>query len=147
MSRRSDNMSEVIGNFYSDINGYNAEQLNINQSTIKQLTINSGVAEQLTINSGVAEQLTINSGVVGTNVTFNGFKFGIYTATADDQTAGTVGIDTGITVGGFLVQVYRSGILLGSYNVSASGTTITVATNGTDYELTSGDIINWFAFV
>lgn len=130
-------MSEVIGNFYSDINGYNAEQLNINQSTIKQLTINSGVAEQL----------TINSGVVGTNVTFNGFKFGIYAATADDQTAGTVGIDTGITVGGFLVQVYRSGILLGSYNVSASGTTITVATNGTDYVLTNGDVIYWFAFV
>lgn len=110
-------MTGVIGNFYSDINGYNAEQLNI------------------------------NSGTVGTNVVFNGFKFGIYTATANDQTAGTVSIDTGITVGGFLVQVYRSGILLGNYNVSASGTTITVATNGTDYVLTNGDVIRWFAFV
>ncbi len=45
------------------------------------------------------------------------------------------------------MQVYRAGILVNSYSVSASNTTITVATNGTDYVLTSGDIINWFAFV
>ena len=107
----------MLGNFYSDNTGYNAKQLNI------------------------------QSGTMGESVAFESFKFGTYTVSSDDQTAGTVSIDTEITVGGFIVQVYRAGILVNSYSVSASNTTITVATNGTDYVLTSGDIINWFAFV
>lgn len=107
----------MSGNFYSDNTGYNAKQLNI------------------------------QSGTMGESVAFESFKFGTYTVSSDDQTAGTVSIDTEITVGGFIVQVYRAGILVNSYSVSASNTTITVATNGTDYVLTSGDIINWFAFV
>ena len=107
----------MSGDFYSDNTGYNAKQLNIQSSTM------------------------------GESVAFESFKFGTYTVSSDDQTAGTVSIDTEITVGGFIVQVYRAGILVNSYSVSASNTTITVATNGTDYVLTSGDIINWFAFV
>ena len=107
----------MSGDFYSDNTGYNAKQLNI------------------------------QSGTMGESVAFESFKFGTYTVSSDDETAGTVSIDTEITVGGFIVQVYRTGILVNSYSVSASNTTITVATNGTDYELTSGDIINWFAFV
>lgn len=107
----------MSGDFYSDNTGYNAKQLNI------------------------------QSGTMGESVAFESFKFGTYTVSSDDQIAGTVSIDTEITVGGFIVQVYRAGILVNSYSVSASNTTITVATNGTDYVLTSGDIINWFAFV
>ena len=107
----------MSGDFYSDNTGYNAKQLNI------------------------------QSGTMGESVAFESFKFGTYTVSSDDETEGTVSIDTEITVGGFIVQVYRAGILVNSYSVSASNTTITVATNGTDYVLTSGDIINWFAFV
>ena len=107
----------MLGNFYSDNTGYNAKQLNI------------------------------QSGTMGKSVAFESFKFGTHIVSSDDQTAHTVSIDTKITVGGFIVQVYRNGKLLGSYDVKASGKTITVATNGTDYVLTSGDIINWFAFV
>ncbi len=107
----------MLGNFYSDNTGYNAKQLNI------------------------------QSGTMGESVAFKSFKFGTYTVSSDDQTARTVSIDTGITVDGFIVQVYRAGILVNGYSVSASNTTITVTANGTDCELTSGDIINWFAFV
>ena len=106
----------MLGNFYSDNTGYNAKQLNI------------------------------QSGTMGKSVAFKSFKFGTYTVSSEDQIEGTVSINTGITVGGFIVQVYRNGILVNGYRVSASNTTITVATNGTNYELTSGDIINWFAF-
>ena len=106
----------MLGNFYSDNTGYNAKQLNI------------------------------QSGTMGKSVAFESFKFGTYTVSSDDQREGTVSIDTKITVGGFIVQVYRNGILVNGYSVSASNTKITVATNGTNYVLTSGDIINWFAF-
>ena len=85
-----------------------------------------------------AKQLNIQSGTMGESVAFKSFKFGTYTVSSDNQT--TVSINTGITVRGFIVQVYNAGILVNSYSVSASNTTITV------YELTSGDIINWFAF-
>lgn len=106
----------MLGNFYSDNTGYNAKQLNI------------------------------QSGTMGESVAFKSFKFGTYTVSSDDQREGTVSIDTKITVGGFIVQVYRNGTLVNGYRVSASNTKITVATNGTNYVLTSGDIINWFAF-
>lgn len=106
----------MLGNFYSDNTGYNAKQLNI------------------------------QSGTMGESVAFKSFKFGTYTVSSDDQREGTVSIDTKITVGGFIVQVYRNGTLVNGYSVSASNTKITVATNGTNYVLTSGDIINWFAF-
>jgi len=110
----------MLGNFYSDNTGYNAKQLNI------------------------------QSGTMGESVAFESFKFGTYTVSSDDETAGTVStvsIDTKIPVGGFIVQVYRAGILVNGYSVSASNTIITIATNGTDCVLRSGDIINWFAFV
>ena len=106
----------MLGNFYSDNTGYNAKQLNI------------------------------QSGTMGESVAFESFKFGTYTVSSDDESEDTVSIDTGITVDGFIVQVYKAGILVNGYSVSASNTKITVATNETDYELTSGDIINWFAF-
>ena len=107
----------MLGNFYSDNTGYNAKQLNI------------------------------QSGTMGKSIAFESFEFGTHKVLPDDQGAGTVSIDTKITVGGFIVQVYRNGILLNGYSVSASNKKITIATNGTDYVLKSGDIINWFAFV
>jgi len=107
----------MLGNFYSDNTGYNAKQLNI------------------------------QSGTMGESVAFESFKFGTHKVSPDDKEAGMVNINTEITVGGFIVQVYSAGILVNGYSVSALDKTITITPNGTDYELTSGDIINWFAFV
>ena len=107
----------MLGNFYSDNTGYNAKQLNI------------------------------QSGTMGKSVALESFKFGTHIVSSAEETAGTVSIDTEITVGGFIVQVYRNGNLFGSYNVSASDTTITVASNDTNNKLTNGDVIYWFAFV
>lgn len=70
-----------------------------------------------------------------------------HVVTADEETAGSVDLATGLTsVNGFLVQVYRSDILLGSYDVSESEGTITVATNSTDYVVTEDDVINYIAY-
>lgn len=71
---------------------------------------------------------------------------GTYIVTADDQTATQSVIDTEITINGFLVDVYRSNILMGGYIVTASGTELTVAKNGTTYVLTAGDVINYIVF-
>ena len=106
----------MLGNFYSDNTGYNAKQLNI------------------------------QSGTMGENIAFKSFKFGTHKVLHDDEVAGTVSIDTKITVGGFIVQVYRTGELVNGHRVSVSNKKITIANNETDYELTSGDMINWFAF-
>lgn len=71
---------------------------------------------------------------------------GSYTVTADDQTAGALTIDTEVTITGFIVQIYRSDILLGSYDVSAATTVLTIATNGTDYVVTEDDVVNYIVF-
>ena len=72
---------------------------------------------------------------------------GTHTVTAGEETAGSVDIDSGLTsVAGFIVQVYRAGILLASYDVSASAGVVTVATNGTDYVVTEADVINYFIY-
>jgi len=72
---------------------------------------------------------------------------GSHVATADEETAGSVAIASGLTsIAGFLIQVYRADILLASYDVSASGGTLTVATNGTDYVVTENDVINYVIY-
>lgn len=75
-----------------------------------------------------------------------GIVKGTYAVVAADQTAGYKTINTGITINGFIVQVYRAGILLGSYKVTATTTNLKVETNGTDYVLTTGDVINYIVF-
>jgi hypothetical protein len=71
---------------------------------------------------------------------------GTYTIVAGDQTAGFKTINTGITIAGFIVQVYRAGILLGSVKVTATTTNLKVETNGSDYGVTTGDVINYIVF-
>jgi hypothetical protein len=63
-----------------------------------------------------------------------------------EETAESVAIDTGITINGFIVQIYRSGILQADYDVSAATTILTIATNSTDYEVTAGDVINYIVW-
>jgi hypothetical protein len=71
---------------------------------------------------------------------------GKYAIVAADQTAGYKTINTGITISGFIVQVYRAGILLGSAKVTATTTNLKVETNGSDYVITTGDVINYIVF-
>jgi LysM repeat protein len=71
---------------------------------------------------------------------------GKYTVVSADQTAGYKTINTGITISGFIVQVYRAGILLGSVKVTATTTNLKVETNGSDYVVTTGDVINYIVF-
>jgi len=55
-------------------------------------------------------------------------------------------IDTGLTsITAFQVQIYRSNVpVFSNQVVTASGGTITVA-SGATYEITAGDVIQWFA--
>lgn len=104
------------GNFYSNANGYNAKQLNVETGTMSK------------------------------DVVFAGFKFGKHTVTAAQQTAGSAVINTGITIGGAIVQVIRANVVLGSADVRTATTNITVATNSTNYVVTEGDVISWVAW-
>ena len=72
---------------------------------------------------------------------------GTYTMDGDDQTAGSTTIATGITtINAFTVQVYRSNLLVADYDVQATGGDLTVATNGTDYVVTTGDVVNYIVY-
>lgn len=77
---------------------------------------------------------------------FAGIVKGSYTVIAADQTAGSKTINTGITITGFIVQVYRAGILLSSYKVTATTTNLKVETNGSDYVVTTGDVIKYIVY-
>ena len=63
-----------------------------------------------------------------------------------EETDKSVAINTGITINGFIVQIYRNGILQADYDVSAATTSLTIATNSTDYEVTAGDVINYIVW-
>ncbi len=71
---------------------------------------------------------------------------GKYTVVEADQTAGSKTINTGVTISGFIVQVYRAGILLGNCKVTATTTNLKVETNGSDYVITIGDVINYIVW-
>jgi hypothetical protein len=74
-------------------------------------------------------------------------KAGMYEAIADDDTAGTKTIATGLTtIGYFSVTILRSGVQVFSDQVvSVSGGNIIVADGGATYVITAGDKIYWTA--
>ncbi len=69
-----------------------------------------------------------------------------YTAVADDDTAGTLDIVTGLSsVDSFQVQILRAGVdVTGDAVISEAAGTITVA-DGSTYAITADDVINWLA--
>jgi hypothetical protein len=89
---------------------------------------------------------TAQNNIVALQTAVAGIVKGKYAVLAADQTAGSKTINTGITINGFIVQVYRAGILLGGYKVTATTTNLKVETNGSDYVLTTGDIINYIVY-
>ena len=75
-------------------------------------------------------------------------KAGVYTMIAADQTAGTKAIATGLgkTISGFIVQIYRSNVAIASATITKSTATLTIATNGSDYVVTTGDVVNYIVW-
>ena len=72
---------------------------------------------------------------------------GTYTAVSGDDSAGYVAIDTGQpSAAGFMVQVFRNGGNIGG-DVKASLTAgVLKVEDGSTYEITAGDVINWIVF-
>lgn len=90
-----------------------------------------------------AQQLNVNTGNVGASVVLSGFK--TYTVTSADVTATKSTLASGLaTIHGYIVQIYRSGILLTGQTTTVSTTNLLISTNGTTYVLTAGDIINYY---
>ena len=92
-----------------------------------------------------AQQLNINTGTVGAGVVLSGFK--TYTVTAADVTATYSSLASGLTtIHGYIVQIYRAGVLLTGQTTTISTTNLQIATNGTTYVLTAGDILNYYIY-
>lgn len=73
---------------------------------------------------------------------------GTYTMVAADATAGTKAIATGLgkNISGFIVQIYRANVLVSGATTTKSSANLTVATNGTTYVVTAGDVVNYIVF-
>lgn len=72
---------------------------------------------------------------------------GKYTVTAGNASANLATISTGVTVAGYIVQIYRSGVNVTADAVIGSSTTnITVADGSSTYNVTAGDIVMWIAW-
>lgn len=94
-----------------------------------------------------AQSVSLGTELQATQATVEGTETGTHVVTGAEATAETLDIVTGITaISGFIVQVYRAGILLGSYDVTATAGTLTIANNSTTYVLTENDVINYFVF-
>jgi hypothetical protein len=71
---------------------------------------------------------------------------GKHTVTSAEATAGTVSIDAGRAVSGFVVTLIRGGNEANGAAISGVENALVVATNGSTYVLTEGDIINYIVF-
>lgn len=92
-----------------------------------------------------ATQLNIQTGTVNLGVVLGGFK--TYTVTSADVTATQSTLASGLTaINGYIVQIYRAGVLLTGQTVTVSTTNLLISTNGTTYVLTAGDIINYYIY-
>lgn len=77
----------------------------------------------------------------------NAIVTGVYTVVSADQTATTVSIPVGKTVTGFVVNILRAGKNITNLAaISGDTTNLVVATNGSSYVLTAGDVINYIAY-
>ncbi len=71
-----------------------------------------------------------------------------HTVTASEQSAGTLSIAVGFTVGGFVCTILRAGKdVTNKAAMSGSTTNLVVATNSTDYVLTTNDVIQAIVWV
>lgn len=90
-------------------------------------------------------QLNIHSGSLDVGVVLSGFK--TYTVTSPDVTATYANLASGLTtIHGYIVQIYRAGILLSGQTTTVSTTNLRIATNGATYVLTAGDVLNYYIY-
>lgn len=75
-------------------------------------------------------------------------KSGTYTMLSADQTAGSKAIATGLgkNITGFMVQIYRSNVLVSGATTTKSSANLTIATNGSTYVVTTGDVVNYIVW-
>ena len=75
-------------------------------------------------------------------------KAGTYTVVADDDTAGTVDIDSGLaTAASAIVQIYRADVnVMEDADVTIAAGVITIADGAATYALTADDVINYIVF-
>ena len=72
---------------------------------------------------------------------------GVHTVTSAEAGANKAEIDTGMAgAAGFIVQVLRSGIVLGSAKASLAAGVISVEDNSSTYVVTENDVISWIVF-
>jgi LysM repeat protein len=75
-------------------------------------------------------------------------KTGSYAMIAADATAGTKTIATGLgkAITGFIVQIYRSNVLVSGATTTVSTANLIIATNGSTYVVTAGDVVKYIVF-
>lgn len=75
-------------------------------------------------------------------------KAGTYAMVEADATAGTKAIATGLgkNITGFIVQIYRSNVLVSGATTTKSSASLTIATNGSTYVVTAGDVVNYIVW-
>lgn len=110
------------------------------------MAITDGVKAKLNKMNRAAQDATLGTAIQDLQTAVAGIVKGSYTAIAADQTAGYKVINTGITITGWVVQVYRASILLASYKVTATTTNLKIETNSTDYVMGTNDVIKYIVF-
>lgn len=72
---------------------------------------------------------------------------GSHVATNDDATANKVEFDTGNPAASvFIVQIYRSGVLIGTDQKASLTAGVLAVEDGSTYKITAADVINWIVF-
>jgi hypothetical protein len=120
---------------------------NVTLGTLLQTMESGSAAQTVQITTLMSASQTANSQIVALQAGVMG-KSGSQVITSTHTNASVVTIDTGVTIKGQIVQIYRSGSLTnaGAYVTKSSGSlSIRANTNGS-YILTAGDEINWLAF-
>jgi len=72
---------------------------------------------------------------------------GVYTAVAGDDSAGKAEINTGMAnATGAIVQIVKSGVVVGADAKPSIAAGVLTVADGSTYNVTAGDVINWIVF-
>lgn len=124
--------------------GGNALSADITNSQLKTSVLAAILYSNEVTPAGDAQYLSAaqKAVVVGNSGTIKG---GLYEVIADDDTANTKTITTGLsTITSATIQVLRANVALYGETITFSAGNITVA-DGSPYVLTTGDVIRWIA--
>ena len=72
---------------------------------------------------------------------------GEYTMVSGDDSAGTKAIDTGKSISGWMVQIFRAGVMvMDDAIISAATTVLTITDGAANYVLTADDIVHYIVW-